>query len=59
MTDKDKMLLECDLLKGNVNRMCVTDSMDELEYMATVALSRIEKILNYRARLLSEVKNEK
>lgn len=58
MMDKDKMLLEYDLLRGNVNRMCVTESKKELECMTLVALCRIVKIKNYRSRLLSEASNE-
>lgn len=58
MTDRDKMLLECDLLRGNVNRMCVTESIGELDCMKSVAMSRIEKIRNYNLKRLAQEEND-
>ncbi len=37
---------EEDMLKGNINRMCVTDSLKELFSMYDFALKRISKIYN-------------
>lgn len=57
MTDRDEMLVECDLLQGNVNRMCVTDSMEELDKMCSMAMSRVAAIRTYNARRLIEGEN--
>ena len=37
---------EEDMLKGNINRMCVTDSLKELFSMYDFALKRISNIYN-------------
>lgn len=37
---------EEDMLKGNINRMCVTDSLKELYSMYDFALKRISTIYN-------------
>lgn len=37
---------EEDMLKGNINRMCVTDSLKELYSMYDFALKRISRIYN-------------
>ena len=37
---------EEDMLKGNINRMCVTDSLKELFKMYDVSLKRISRIYN-------------
>lgn len=37
---------ECDMLKGNINRMCVTDDIKELYKQADFAVRRIFKIEN-------------
>ena len=44
---------EYDLLQGNMNRMCVTDNIEELERMVYFAMRRIHQLedLN-RERLL-------
>ena len=38
--------IEEDMLKGNINRMCVTDSLKELFSMYNFALKRISNIYN-------------
>lgn len=35
-----------DLLKGNINRCCVTDSKDEFRNMTVAAYDRLKKILD-------------
>ena len=42
----DKIRIQEDLLKGNINRMCVSDDSDELIEMYRFARLRIEKIFN-------------
>ena len=37
---------EEDMLKGNINRMCVTDSLKELFKMYDMSLKRISRIYN-------------
>lgn len=44
---KQELYNECDLLTGNINRMCVTDSLEELDKMKEFAEKRIKKIYNY------------
>ena len=50
---RNKISNEYDLLRGNMNRMCVTDDFDELERMVYFAMRRIHQLedLN-RERLL-------
>ena len=50
---RNKINNEYDLLRGNMNRMCVTDDFDELERMVYFAMRRIHQLedLN-RERLL-------
>ena len=36
---------QIDMLKGNINRMCVTDDVDELNSMYDYAKKRLEIIL--------------
>ena len=37
-----------DMLKGNINRMCVTDELTELENMYDYARYRLEKLFSIR-----------
>ena len=50
---RNKINNEYDLLRGNMNRMCVTDDFDELERMVYFAMRRVHQLedLN-RERLL-------
>ena len=50
-----KIQIEEDMLKGNINRMCVTDELGELESMRNYAISRINRIYNTNLERLSEV----
>lgn len=43
-----ELMNEADMLKGNINRMMVTDDKDELLNMYTTALRRLEKIFKKR-----------
>ena len=57
MTNKD-LLIECDMLKGNINRMMVTDDSKELESMYIYALRRINQIYKVRHNELAENKKD-
>ena len=48
LTEQERQLIEneCDMLKGNINRMCVTDDIKELYKQADFAVRRIFKIEN-------------
>lgn len=39
-----RLMNECDMLEGNINRIMVTSSERELEKMYIVALNRLNKI---------------
>lgn len=43
---------EVDMLKGNINRMCVTSDLDELDKMYEFALKRLKSIYIYKKHLL-------
>ena len=55
---RNELYLECDLLKGNINRMCVTDNFEELDKMELVAIERIRRIFDYNFKRLSEKESE-
>ena len=58
--DKQKLDGEIDMLKGNINRMCVTKTFKELNEMYDYAMDRVMKI--YRMnwdRLREEKENER
>ena len=57
MTYKE-LLNEADMLKGNINRMIVTDDKDELLKMYAFALERLGKIYVERAFALWEIERE-
>lgn len=44
MYDKQRISEERRMLQGNINRMCLTDSKEELEDMYLVAIKRIAVI---------------
>lgn len=53
--DKRKIIdEEMDGLRGNLNRMCVTDDVQELDKMRKWALRRIERIYNARLENLMQ-----
>lgn len=45
---------EKDMLEGNINRMCVTDDMDELLSMKNFAMKRIERIFQVNYERLTD-----
>ena len=46
----EEIEIETDLIKGNINRMCVTDNMQELYIMYSFAKKRIENLFNYNLK---------
>ena len=48
MTEEQRKAIdiENDMLKGNINRMCVTDDEDELAYMRDVAIIQQIHLIN-------------
>lgn len=57
MTHKE-LLSQADLLKGNINRMMVTDDKTELLKMYSFALERLSKIYRERVYVLWEIESE-
>lgn len=55
-TEKDLYIVrsEKDFLEGNINRMCVTDDLEELIHMKEYALNRIEHIYQVNYERLTE-----
>ena len=51
---------EMDMVDGNMARMCITSSIEELEGMLSYALERINAIYNYNLKRLkaNEEKNQ-
>lgn len=57
--EHQKMMILADTINGDINRMCVTDSLAELDTMADHAIRNIEKLQNMRfADLVRERKEE-
>jgi len=57
--ERQKMMILADTIKGEINRMCVTDSLAEMDTMADYAITNIEKLQNMRyADLIGERKEE-
>lgn len=52
--NRQKLEIEIDMLKGNINRMCVTDDDAELESMQQWAKKRIDRIYLYNHQRLRE-----
>ena len=52
--DLKKIDEQRDLLRGNINRMCVTDSLEELRDMNRWAKARINQITSINYRRLTE-----
>lgn len=57
MTRKE-LMNETDILKGNINRMMVTDDNEELLRMYAFALERLGKIYRHKAFELIEIERE-
>ena len=53
--DRNKLDNELDMLKGNINRMCVTDSRDELMTMYAWANKRLNSIMTMNEERLKDV----
>lgn len=45
--DYKGLQIKYDMLIGNINRMCVTDSLDELKKMYEIALHKLKDIYLY------------
>ena len=56
--DLNKIYHQEDMLKGNINRMCVTDNITELYRMAHFAYRRITAILEINEDRLTEEEDE-
>ena len=56
--EHQKMMILADTIKGEINRMCVTDSLAELDTMADHAIRNIEKLQNMRFADLVGVRKE-
>jgi hypothetical protein len=55
--NRNELLNEIDMLRGNINRMCVTDNKQELDKMLRYAKLRLDEIYDYnhyRVKLLSD-----
>lgn len=55
----DRISVEKDMIQGNINRMCVTDDIDELIKMYGYANSRIDKIFNICIHKFTDVMEDK
>ncbi len=51
---RQEIINEADMLKGNINRMCVTDNIEELKRMYEVAKKRIDEIYLHNEKRLIE-----
>lgn len=54
--DKQRLDNEIDMLKGNINRMCVTKTFKELSEMYDYAMERVMKIYSMNWDRLREEK---
>lgn len=50
---------EVDMLEGNINRMCITSDLKELETMYGYALKRLKSVYEYKKYLLELKEDEK
>lgn len=60
MSEKEKgLMLLADMIKGEINRMCATDELSELDTMALHAKKNIEKLQGMRySDFVAEVREE-
>ena len=57
--EHQKMMNLVEMIRGEINRMCVTDDLAELDTMADHAIRNIEKLQNMRyAEFRAERKEE-
>lgn len=54
--NREEMLGEVDMLRGNINRICVSDDVEEISQMYHFALTRLEEIMKYNVRRVVERK---
>lgn len=54
--NREEMLGEVDMLRGNINRICVSDNVEEISQMYHFALTRLEEIMKYNVRRVVERK---
>ena len=54
--DRQKLDIEIDMLRGNINRMCVTHDLKELNIMYYWANKRLFSIFDMNLERLKEVK---
>ena len=52
--ERKNLMIECDMLEGNVNRMMVTDDYTELEGMFAVAVHRLVTIYEKNKKRLAD-----
>ena len=46
----EEIEIETDLIKENINRMCVTHNRQELQKMYSFAMKRIDNLFNYNLK---------
>ncbi len=54
--NREEMLGEVDMLRGNINRICVSDDVEEISQMYHYALTRLEELMKYNVRRVVERK---
>lgn len=54
--NREEMLGEVDMLRGNINRICVSDNVEEISQMYRYALMRLEELMKYNVRRVVERK---
>lgn len=54
--NREEMLGEVDMLRGNINRICVSDNVEEISQMYHHALMRLEELMKYNVRRVVERK---
>lgn len=55
----NELTYEIDMLRGNINRICVTDNVEEIERMYKFAKLRLDEIYNYNLSRINKLKGEK
>lgn len=55
----DNIYGEVDMLKGNINRMCVTDDVEELNRMYLIANKRLSVIYTFNYKKIDDRKLNK
>ena len=54
--NREEMLGEIDMLRGNINRICVSNDVEEISQMYHCALMRLEELMKYNVRRVVERK---